>query len=152
MDCFLRSMLPEMFIVPKISAVALVADLIGLIILWIIVSIPVYFAAKILVGGRASFGSAMLATLVGPIIFVIVLGLGDYLASRIFPGLEILALLVAFIAWIWVYKAAFGTGWLHAFGIAILAIIIATVILAILAVFGIAFHEFTHVFSILAVL
>jgi hypothetical protein len=145
-------MLLEMFIVPKLSVLTLVFDLIGLIILWIIVSIPVYFAAKILVGGRASFGSAMLATLVGPIIFVMVLAIGDYLTSKIYPSLEIVALLVAFLTWIWVYKAAFRTGWLHAFGIAILAIIIAIIILAILAVFGIAFHEFTHVFSIQSVL
>jgi hypothetical protein len=134
--------------IPAISGLTLVTTIIGLLILWIIVSIPVYFAAKLLVGSRAHFGSAMLATLVGPIIFAIVLGIGYYLAARIFAGLDLLALLIAFLAWIWVYKAAFHTGWLHAFGIAILAIIIAIVILALLALLGFAFHAFTHVFSL----
>jgi hypothetical protein len=116
------------------------------VILWIIISIPVYFAAKLIVGSRAHFGSAMLATLVGPIIFAIVLAIGYYFAARVFAGLSLLALLVAFLAWIWVYKAAFHTGWLHAFGIAVLAVIIAIVILALLALLGFAFHAFTHLF------
>jgi hypothetical protein len=124
----------------------LVADIIALLILWIIVSIPVYFAAKLLVGPRAHFGSAMLATLVGPIVFAIVYGLGYYLTSSFFVGLGILALLLAFLAWIWVYKAVFHTGWLHAFGIAILAIVIAIILLALLALLGVLFHAFTHVF------
>jgi hypothetical protein len=137
-----------MFVVPKISDYTIITGLIGLIILWIIVSIPVYFAAKLIVGSRAHFGSAMIATLVGPIIFAVILAIGYYLTSRIFPGLGLLALLVAFLAWIWVYKAAFSTGWLHAFGIAILAIIIAIVILVLLAALGFAFHAFTNVFPI----
>ncbi len=127
------------------SGAALITTIIGLILLWIVVSIPVYFAAKVLVGGKAHFTEAMLATLVGPIVFAIVLGVGYYITSRIFSGLGFLALILAFLAWIWVYKAAFRTGWLQAFGIAILAIIIAIIIVALLALIGFVFVGFRHV-------
>jgi hypothetical protein len=124
-----------------------ITTIIGLILLWIIISIPVYFAAKIIVGGRAGFLSAMLATLVGPIVFAFVLGLGYFLTARIFAGLGFLALILAFFAWIWVYKAAFGTGWIQGFAIAILAIIIAIVIIALLAFIGVVFAGFRHILS-----
>src|SRR5579862_3017860 len=108
-------LLPVQAIPRMPSDLTLITGIIGLVILWIIISIPVYFAAKLIVGSRAHFGSAMLATLVGPIVFGVVLALGYYLTARLFAGLSLLALLLAFLAWIWVYKALFHTGWLHAF-------------------------------------
>lgn len=110
--------------------------LIGLILLWLLVSIPVYFAGKAVVGGKASFGAAMLATLVGPIIFVIVLFLGSLVTLPV--GSNVLAYLLAFLAWIWVYKSAFNTGWVQGFGIALLSILLAIVLGAILALLGLA--------------
>lgn len=123
-----------MFVLP--SVLRIVRDIIGFIILWIIVSIPVYFAAKLVTGGRAHFGQAMLATLVGPIVFAIVLAIGYFVAASIFSGLGLLALLIAFLAWIWVYKATFGTGWLQAFGIAIISVIVGIILIAILELAG----------------
>lgn len=130
------------------SIPTIITAIIGLLIIWIIVSIPVYIAAKLVAGGRAHFGSAMLATLVGPIIFAIVLSIGYYLTSRIIPAFSFLALFVAFLAWIWVYRAAFGTGWFHAFGVAILAVVIATIILVLLSFLGLEFVAFRHVLSL----
>jgi hypothetical protein len=44
---------------------------------------------------------------------------------------------LAFVGWIWVYKASFKTGWLGGIGIAVLAVIIFVVISIILgALFG----------------
>ena len=100
------------------------AFIIGLLVVWIVVSIPVWFAAKILTVGKAKFTRAMLVTAIGPIVVAIV-----YLISRLVlaiaigrPGLiGILAFTLAFIAWIGVFKKGFDVGWLRAFAIAVLA-------------------------------
>jgi len=55
-----------------ITLLDLLILIVGLVILWIIVSIPVYIAGKIVTAGKSTFGEAMLATLFGPIVYVIV--------------------------------------------------------------------------------
>jgi len=131
------------------STLSIVTTLIGLIILWIIVSIPVYFGAKLLVGARARFSQAMIVTLAGPIIFALVLGIGYLLLSKISGGLGFIALLLAFLAWIWVFKASFGIGWLRSLGLAILSIIIAFVLILVFGALGFAFwHAFLHELAI----
>lgn len=93
--------------------------------------------------GEASFGAAMVATLFGPIVYAIVLFVGDFfLGALIGSSAYILALVLAFIAWLAVYKSAFGTGWLSALGIAVLAIIVFFILSIILgALFGIIFPK-----------
>lgn len=120
---------------------SLLLTIVGLIILWIIVSIPVWLAAKALTGGHATFGGALLATLAGPIVYILVaalvnLALGAVIGSSAF----IFGYLLALLAWIGVYKASFGTGWLRAVAIALLAWIL-FIILSILfgVLFGIAY-------------
>jgi hypothetical protein len=131
--------LTVLFVLP--STLTLVRDLIGLLILWIIVSIPVYLAAKLLTGGRARFSRAMIATLIGPIVFALVLVVGFVITSAIAGGLGILALFLAFIAWIWVFKGEFRTGWIQALGIAILSVIVGVVLIALLELAGLMFHN-----------
>lgn len=82
----------------------------------------------------------MVATLAGPIIyFVVLVGVDFFLGTLIGSGAFIFALILAFIAWIWVYKSSFGTSWLGGLGIAILAVIILAVMSVILgALFGLA--------------
>ena len=112
-------------------AVIAASVIIGLLVLWIIVSIPVWIAAKILTRGRVKFSRAMLVTALGPIIYAIVFFLFAALLTAIFgdPTVPIIAgFIVAFIAWIGVFKKGFDTGWLRALGIAILAIIVFAVI------------------------
>jgi hypothetical protein len=118
---------------------SLLVTIIGLIILWIIVSIPVWLAGKAVTGGKATFGEAMIATLFGPIVYAVTLIIVDYfLGALIGSTAYIIALILALIAWIWVYKASFKTGWLGAIGVAILAWIIFVVISIIFgALFGI---------------
>jgi len=118
---------------------SLLVTIIGLIILWIIVSIPVWLAGKAVTGGKATFGDAMIATLFGPIVYAITLIIVDYfLGALIGSTAYIIALILAFIAWIWVYKASFKTGWLGGIAIAILAWAIFVVISIIFgALFGI---------------
>jgi hypothetical protein len=105
-------------------AAAVFALLLGLLILWIIVSIPVWIAAKILTVGKARFTRAMLVTAVGPIIYAAVFIIsGAVLAVTVGEQFAVAALsfIIAFIAWIGVFKWGFETGWLRALGIAILA-------------------------------
>ena len=100
------------------------ALLLGLLILWIKVSIPVWIAAKILTVGKARFTRAMLVTAVGPIIYAAVFIIsGAVLAVTVGEQFAVAALsfIIAFIAWIGVFKWGFETGWLRALGIAILA-------------------------------
>jgi hypothetical protein len=112
--------------------------IIGLVILWIIVSIPAYIAGKIVTAGKSTFGEAMLATLFGPIVYAIVLvGVSFFLGAIIGNGAYILALILALIAWVGVYKSTFRTGWLGAIAIGILAVIIFIILgIIIAALFG----------------
>ena len=111
----------------------ILAVLIGLVVLWVLVSIPVWIAAKILTLRKAKFTRAMLVTAVGPIIYAIVFLVSMMVLSAAFgdsPWLVVLAFVIAFIAWIGVFKKGFKTGWLRALGIAILA----TVVFAVLGI------------------
>ena len=125
-------------ILGNMTLMSLLVTIIGLIILWIVVSIPVWLAGKAVTGGKATFGEAMIATLFGPIVYAVTLIIVDYfLGALIGSTAYIIALILAFIAWIWVYKASFKTGWLGGIAIAILAVIIFFVISIILgAIFG----------------
>ncbi len=103
---------------------------IGLVIVWILVSIPVYLAGKVVTAGKSSLGDAMVATLFGPIVYAITLLLSDYLLGAfIGTGSYMWGFIIAFVAWVGVFKASFGTGWLRALAIALLAIVIFMVIL-----------------------
>ena len=88
------------FVLSGSTLLDLLVIVIALIILWVIVSIPVYIAGKIVTAGRATFGEAMLATLFGPIVYAIVLiGVSLVLSTVISTGVAaLLALILAFIA------------------------------------------------------
>jgi hypothetical protein len=117
---------------------SLLVTIIGLIILWIIVSIPVWLAGKAVTSGKGTFGEAMIATLFGPIVYAVTLFIVGYVLGALIGSVAYtIALILALIAWIWVYKASFRTGWLGAIAIAILAWIIFVVISII---FGALFH------------
>ena len=126
-------------IIGNMTWTSLIVTVIGLIILWIIVSIPVWLAGKAVTGGKATFGEAMIATLFGPIVYAVTLIVVGYvLGALIGSAAYVIALILALIAWIWVYKASFRTSWLGGIAIAILAWIIFVVISIIFgALFGI---------------
>ncbi|MHB1907406.1 MAG: hypothetical protein ACYCQJ_00890 [Nitrososphaerales archaeon] len=141
-----------LFLFPRVLGLA--EDLIGLFIVWIVVSIPVYVVAKLLTGGRARFSQAMIVTLVGPIVFAIVLAIGYELASSLVSGLGFLALFFAFLTWVWVFKASFGTSWIGAFAIAIISTITAGVIIGLLELAGLLFRHilFSNLIVIISLL
>lgn len=109
--------------------------LFGLIIMWIVVSIPVYLAAKLVTLGKARFTRAMLVTAVGPVIYAIVFFLSNAALSATLGQQFLIAaisFILAFIAWIGVFKLGFETGWIRALGIAFLAVIVFVIIGAII--------------------
>ncbi|MDV3292863.1 MAG: hypothetical protein LYZ70_01160 [Nitrososphaerales archaeon] len=119
----------------------LIILLVAFIIIWVIASIPAYVAGKMVTGGRATFGEAMGATLGGVIVYasttVIV---GFFLGSVIGPGAIIWGVILGFIAFLAVYRSAFHTGWLGAFGIAVISVVVALIInLVVGALFGVSF-------------
>ena len=116
----------------------ILVTIVGLVILWVLVSIPVYISGKIITGRTTSFLSAMAATLGGPLVYGIVLFASTFFLGVFLGGSAlVLGLILAFIAWLAVYRAAFQTGWLGALAIAVLALVLFIVINAVLgAVFG----------------
>jgi hypothetical protein len=129
-------------VLPNLSSLTLadvLVTVIGLVLLWVVISIPAWLAGKAITGGKSTFGDAMVATLVGPIVYFVILIAVDFsLGALIGSGAFVIALILAFIAWIWVYKSSFRTGWLGGFGVAMLSIIIFAVMSVILgALFGI---------------
>ena len=132
-QCITGTALLQQFLLQGWTEIAVIAAavIIGLLVLWMIVSIPVWVAAKILTMGRVSFSRAMLVTALGPLVSTIVFLIVAALFTAILgdPTLPvIIGLIVAFISWIGVFKRGFHTGWLRALGIAILAIIVFAVI------------------------
>jgi hypothetical protein len=118
--------------------------LVGLVILWVVVSIPVYFAGRAIRGKETSFGEAMGATLGGVIAYYIV-----YFAVAFFLGAVIgapaaaLALILGLIAWLAVFRAAFHTSWFGAVGIVVLGWLILLVLdFVLVSAFGVSFPNF----------
>ncbi len=106
-----------------------------------ITSIPAYIAGKIVTAGRASFGDAMAATLGGVLVYaIVVFAVGYFLQPLVGASAGIWAVLLGFIAWLAVYRASFDTGWLGAFGIAIVAVLVVVAFNAMIgAALGVSF-------------
>jgi hypothetical protein len=112
-------------LIGEFTVLNIVIFVIGLIIIWLIVSIPVYLAGKVVTAGNSTLGDAMVATLFGPIVYAITLFAMDFLLGPLVGSSDyILSLIIAFVAWLAVFKASFGTGWLRALAIALLAVLI----------------------------
>ena len=123
----------------------LLVFLVGLVVLWVIISIPVYFGSKAVTGGKSSFGEAMFATLGGGLAYFIV-----YFIVAIFLGAVIgaaaavpFAIILGVIAWLAVYRSAFKTGWFGAIAIVIVAWVVLIILDFVLVhTFGIKFPDF----------
>jgi hypothetical protein len=114
------------------------------VVLWFVVSIPVYFAGKAVKAGNATFGEAMRATLGGVIAYYIVFFIvAFFLGAVIGSTAAAIALVLGLIVWLAVFKSAYHTSWLGAVGIVVLAWVILLILDAILvAAFNVSFPNF----------
>ena len=61
---------------------SIIIAIISLVIIWAIVSVPVWRSAKIITSCRARFGRVMLVTAAGPIVYALVLIISTSFLSR----------------------------------------------------------------------
>jgi hypothetical protein len=124
-----------------IDLASIIITITSLVIIWAIVSIPVWISAKIFLSCRASFGRAMLVTAIGPIVYAVILIVSTTIISLAIENrlslITSLGVILAFLAWIYVFKRGFETGWIRATAIAIVAILVFVII-------GLAIGSFTH--------
>jgi len=106
------------------------ALLMSSVIAWIVVSLPIYVASKLL-SRKSSFIRAMVASLgsslLFSLVFLIVLHLGPSVITA--P----LGLLLGFLAGLLVFKEVFEVGWFRAFMITVLAYLVFMVIAALIS-------------------
>ena len=124
----------EQFLLQAELVIAALVVIVGLLMMWIIVSVPVWIAAKIVTLGKAKFTRAMLVTAVGPFVYAIVFFLSNAALTATLGQqflISAISFILAFIAWIGVFKAGFRTGWIRALGIAFVATIVFVIIGAI---------------------
>jgi hypothetical protein len=114
-----------------------------MIVVWMLVSLAIYLAAKMIIGSRATFSLSLAVTLVG-VILIGVIWFFVTLFSGLLVGIfgVIMGLFIAFLVWIGLIKSFFITSWLAALGMAVLAffmfIMIILLIAGILTIVGIA--------------
>jgi hypothetical protein len=119
-------------ILAGLTAAAIISMLVVLIISLVIIGGVIYVAGRVVVGGKATFGSSVTIALLGIIIGTIV--------SLVIP---IIGWFVALLVWLYLIKRFFDTGWLAAFGVAIVSIIVWVIMWIILAVIiGISLFAF----------
>lgn len=117
---------------------------ITLLLLWIIVSIPVYISGELVTGGKADFGSAMGATLGGAIMYVLVLWAGAFFLTPVLGASAVaISFVLAIVVWLAVYRASFNTGWLGALAIVAVGWVVLLVVdLILTSLFGVSFPKF----------
>jgi len=123
---------------------AMIVWIVALVILWVVISIPVYFAGKMINEGKARFGQAMGATLGGELAYFIVLyGVVFFLGPILGTTADLLGLVLALIVWLAVYRASFDTSWARALGIVVVAWLVLFVLDALLVAFvGVSIPKF----------
>lgn len=117
---------------------------VGLAVLWVAVSIPVYISGKLITGGRAELGSAMGSTLGGTLVYFIVLyGAGIFLQAAFGPTGLLASFALAIVAWLAVYRSSFDTSWVGAVGIVVVGWLVLVAMDAVLAsLFGVSLPSF----------
>jgi hypothetical protein len=117
---------------------------VGLIILWVVISIPVYFAGKMITKGKAHFGQAMGATWGGELVYFIILyGASLVIGASLGVTAALLGLGLALVAWLAVDRASFDTSWTRALGIVIVAWVVLVVLdFVLVAAVGVSVPKF----------
>jgi len=114
--------------IPGLGAIDIGALLVGFLIAFVIYLIVIGFvlwvAGEIVVGRRVTFGQAFAIAGAGTFLVLAVLFL--------LPGL--IGLLIGFVIFLGLIRHYFKTGWLAAFGVTVMAVIVGVVITFLLAI------------------
>ena len=132
------------FAVPD-TLIGVLVLVVALVILWAVISIPVYLAGKLVTDGKGDFGDAMSATLGGAIGYILVLWGGTFVLSfLVAPAFAVvIAFVLALAIWVAIYSAAFDTSWLGGLAIAIVGWGVLIVIdLVLVSIFGVGIPKF----------
>jgi hypothetical protein len=115
---------------------ALAAMLGSLAVSWLIVSLAVFTAGKLIAGSRATFSKSLALIFIGVVIVSVTYAVASIGLTPVVGGI------IAFIVWLFLIRVFFEVGWLSAFLIAILAVILLSVIificLLVLSIIGFA--------------
>lgn len=127
------------------TLVGLLILVLALVILWAVISLPVYAAGKLVTAGKADYGDAMAATLGGAVGYIVAFWGGAFLLSYIMASSAALtiAFIFALVVWVAIYAASFETSWFGGLGIAIVGwtvLILADIVL--ITIFGVAIPKF----------
>ncbi len=119
---------------PTLTLGSITVIILTILVSWIIISIPIYLAGKIISGKHTTFGKAMVAAIAAPIItliffFIVTIGLTIFLG----PLAIVIGFIVSIIVLSYVYASIFDTGLLGGFAIAVLGTIITYVVSFIVA-------------------
>ena len=106
-----------------------------LVLSWILISLVLFIAGRIVSGKKVTLGQAFIISLVGPFL----MGIAMLIASVFFGS--IIGLLISFLVWIWAIKTVFNVGWGAAFLISVVASITLMLILLGLSSMLLAFLE-----------
>lgn len=103
------------------------AGFVASVIALLLVGFMLYIAGRMVVGARATFGGAVAIAFLGI--------LTGFLLSALFP---VVGWVIALIAWLYLIKSFFKTGWLQALAIGIVAVVVTIVIAIVVGIlFGI---------------
>lgn len=107
------------------SVVNVLVFVVGLVLCWVVVLLPVHVAGKVVSAGESTLGDAMVGSLLGPVVYAVALGGVDlFLGSVLVVWEYVFALGVAFVVWGWFFRRNFRAGWLSGFLVAVLAVLV----------------------------
>ena len=116
----------------SLSGDALIASVVSFLVTLLAMAFVLYVAGRMVVGEKATFGSAITIALVGSIV--------AFILNLLLP---ILGGVIALLAWWYLIKSQFDTGWLAAFAIGILAVIVSVIVSIVVSIiFGISLSLF----------
>jgi len=113
------------------AEIDLVALAINLIVRIIILSPVLWITGKAIAGKNAKFTDALWIVVLGTVI-------GAIFEALLGSTLGLLGTIIVFFIWLGLVKHFFDTGWLRAFAVVVLVVIIYAIIVIILAFLGLA--------------
>ncbi len=116
----------------------------GLVMIWTVLSLPLYAASKLVTKGKSTFVRAMIATLLGPLVSIILFSIINiFLIETFGDSAFIYSVIITFLIGLGTYRIIFKTSWIGAFTIFLISFIISVILIIIIGLaFSMMFPEF----------